>query len=149
MQRSTDNLTSGAIKAIVLGNRIPYLSRQAAFFFNTPHFGAGLAEWAVLSATQVGLLRGETAQSINWSPWKEEFSGLTLMQEIFRKYCQRGSLGSRVAGCFATSPLPNSSLVCTNSTSRSETVRKSNADWDDSGLVSRMGAISGIQGDLH
>ncbi|KAK3301830.1 uncharacterized protein B0T15DRAFT_544775 [Chaetomium strumarium] len=102
-------------QAIVLAwgadvTRTPILRRHGAFLFDTPHLSAGLAEWAVLSATKVSVLRGETAQSVHWGPWDEEFCRLSCMQNRFRTYCQRSSPKLRVAGCFATSPLPNANL---------------------------------------
>ncbi|KAK6496609.1 hypothetical protein TWF481_001603 [Arthrobotrys musiformis] len=89
-----------------------YLRPHLAFLFNTPHFAAGLAEWAVISATALGLIGGETARSVEWRPYNKKLGSLVDIQEKFRRFYYQNSEGPiRAAGCFARIPISNTRLV--------------------------------------
>src|ERR1700733_11644260 len=59
--------------------------RHAAFLFGTPHFDAGLAEWAVMSARRLGIPCKKTAQLQDWSELKVEVGKIVTMQSGFRE----------------------------------------------------------------
>jgi hypothetical protein len=79
---------------------------EITFRRDTPHFDAGLAEWAVLCARKLGIPSAPTAQQQEWAAFRPAIAGISSMQRRFR-HCIRQV---DISGCFATSPVPASHL---------------------------------------
>ncbi|KAK6361039.1 hypothetical protein TWF730_007154 [Orbilia blumenaviensis] len=105
------------------------LRRHRAVFFGTPHFPAGLAEWAIISATRLGIVSGVSAQTYDWTGCEHNIDHFKKMQNTFRNFCDGLSVKQlgleseyaadfvltqgreiEVIGCVATLPLPNDNL---------------------------------------
>lgn len=76
---------------------------------NTPHHGAGMAEWAIMCAKQLGISCADTAQKEDWSTFEDPLSKIEAMQRSFRVVHKKAKVN--IAGCYAIRPVPNSNLV--------------------------------------
>ncbi|GAW11904.1 hypothetical protein ANO14919_012570 [Xylariales sp. No.14919] len=85
--------------------------RHAAFLFGTPHFGAGIAEWAIIVAKAHGLACAETPQAQDWSRLKYEIAEISGMQRRFREVVRSSESKVKTIGCFPTLPEPKSKLI--------------------------------------
>jgi len=86
------------------------LSRHAAFLLDTPHFGAGLAEWAIMCARRLRIATARTAQQQDWTKFNQALDNISIMQATFQKAI-RESTRIRIGGCFATRPGGGDKLV--------------------------------------
>ncbi|KAI0856809.1 hypothetical protein F4860DRAFT_518472 [Xylaria cubensis] len=84
---------------------------HAAFLFGTPHFGAGIAEWAVIVAKLHGFHCAKTAQAQDWSSIKDKISWIATMQRKFREILNDSDSGPATIGCFSTLREPDSDLI--------------------------------------
>ncbi|KAI1158884.1 hypothetical protein F5B18DRAFT_63507 [Nemania serpens] len=84
--------------------------KHTAFLFNTPHFGAGIAEWAMITAKSYGIRCAKTAQKQDWSPVKDEIADIATMQFEFRKILKSHGSAASLTGCFSTVQEPVSKL---------------------------------------
>ncbi|KAI1119807.1 hypothetical protein F5Y10DRAFT_273696 [Nemania abortiva] len=89
----------------VLRNR-----KHTAFLFGTPHFGAGIAEWAMIVAKSYGIHCAKTAQAQDWSSLKDKISETASMQRQFREILKTSGSEVKLTGCFPTLREPASHL---------------------------------------
>lgn len=88
---------------------------QLAFLLGTPHYGAGLGEWAIMCAKRRNIRCANDAQSEKWTQNIKDFVARTQetqknLREVLAK--QDKSLPViRIVGCFASLPAPGSQLV--------------------------------------
>ncbi|KAI0110867.1 hypothetical protein GGR51DRAFT_81300 [Nemania sp. FL0031] len=80
----------------VLRNR-----KHTAFLFGTPHFGAGIAEWAIIIAQLHGISCAQTAQTQDWSSLRDKISETSAMQRQFREILERSNSKVKLIGCFS------------------------------------------------
>lgn len=85
------------------------MRRHAAILFDTPHHGAGLAEWAVMCAQRLRIPCADTAQKQDWSCFKNELAKIDDMQRLFRRII-RTEVKVNIAACYTTRFVPNSKL---------------------------------------
>lgn len=85
--------------------------KHAAFLFDTPHFGAGIAEWALIVAKARGIRCAKTAQIQDWSGLEDQISKTAEIQRQFREMLKKSEAGVKTIGCFSTLPEPRSNLV--------------------------------------
>ncbi|RGP57929.1 hypothetical protein FSPOR_11943, partial [Fusarium sporotrichioides] len=83
--------------------------KQAAILLNTPHHGAGLAEWAVICAKELGIPCAPTPQEQDWSLYEEEMNSIDRMQRSFRQIIRR-KIQVRITGCYAVHASDKSKL---------------------------------------
>jgi hypothetical protein len=86
--------------------------RHAALLLDTPHHGAGLAEWAILCAQHLKIPCADTAQKQDWSDFKPQLAKIDDMQRRFRCII-REKAKVNIAACYATRFVPDSKLVST------------------------------------
>ncbi|ETS86518.1 hypothetical protein PFICI_00346 [Pestalotiopsis fici W106-1] len=84
--------------------------RHAAVLLDTPHHGAGVAEWAIMCAKELGVPCANTAQEQDWSDWNESFAEIDATQKLFRGIIQE-HMSIKIAGCFATKPIKETKLI--------------------------------------
>ncbi|KAK6526543.1 hypothetical protein TWF694_005125 [Orbilia ellipsospora] len=114
-----------------------YFRPHLTFLFNVPHFKAGIAEWAVITATSLGILfrarrprtaigillglEGTTPAPIDWSQYKEKLEKLVAFQKAFRCFhhkhskkpkgsSMRAPTALTIVGCFAMLPIMKNDL---------------------------------------
>ncbi|GAW17562.1 hypothetical protein ANO14919_070200 [Xylariales sp. No.14919] len=85
--------------------------KHTAFLFGTPHMGAGIAEWAIMTAKSHGISCAKTAQAQDWSLLKHKIDKTATMQKQFREILKKPSSRPRLSGCFSTKREPASSLI--------------------------------------
>ena len=88
--------------------------RHAVLLLDTPHHGAGLAEWAIICAQHLKIPCAGTAQQQDWSGFKPQLTKIEDMQRRFR-HIIREKAQVNIAGCYATRFVPDSKLVSTTS----------------------------------
>jgi len=89
---------------------------MGVILFDTPHFRAGLAEWALVSAKAYGIKCERTTQRQKWTSLKDQTTSISDMQRRFRdidKIEDEDVCITRieVICCFATSPVPANNLM--------------------------------------
>ncbi|KAI0110785.1 hypothetical protein GGR51DRAFT_557786 [Nemania sp. FL0031] len=85
---------------------------RGVMLFGVPHFRAGIAEWAVLVATSVGILQ-KRVQKKGWAPFRQDITDLVNMQ---RKFCdivdQQWTDGGIEVSCFyELIPMPGKLMI--------------------------------------
>ncbi|KAI0113752.1 hypothetical protein GGR51DRAFT_23259 [Nemania sp. FL0031] len=83
---------------------------HTAFLFGTPHFGAGIAEWAIMLATRYGLCCAKTPQDQDWSELEDQMAKIAEMQTEFQQIIKSEYIVKTV-GCFPTSSEPQNGLI--------------------------------------
>ncbi|KAK8137265.1 hypothetical protein PG984_005205 [Apiospora sp. TS-2023a] len=88
---------------------------QCAFLFGTPHFSAGLGEWAIMCARRRGLHCAKTARTQKWEASAEQSVEATKafqrsLRGILKKQHKLDPT-IRIFGCFATSPNSDTKLM--------------------------------------
>lgn len=111
---STQNITAlllnfGTFKALVLSKEREKIESSEIILFGTPHFRAGLAQWALLSATRMNIPCAKTVQLQDWSPFKDDMNLLVQMQKAFRD--SESPPPTTIACFFEELPVPGSNLV--------------------------------------
>lgn len=82
----------------------------------TPHFRAGLAEWAILSARSTGVPCAKTSQRQDWSSLKDDLDKISNMQSAIDDLVQRergrhSSQRINFRACHSYRPIPKHNLV--------------------------------------
>lgn len=73
--------------------------------FGTPHFHAGVAQWALLSAKMLGIPCQKTAKKQVWSKSSsDDFAKITTMQTEFCNVFTQFEQGNRTMCCFSSLP---------------------------------------------
>ncbi|KAI0417742.1 hypothetical protein F5X98DRAFT_374373 [Xylaria grammica] len=101
-------------QAVVLSEDTGNIFKQrthTAFLFGTPHMGAGIAEWAIMTAKSHGIPCAKTAQAQDWSLLKDKIAVTAAIQKQFREILEKPSSRPRLSGCFSTKREPASSLI--------------------------------------
>ncbi|KAL0253214.1 hypothetical protein SLS55_010186 [Diplodia seriata] len=78
-------------------------SIKGIILLNTPHYRAGIAEWATMSAQSIGLVK-KVKQKV-WEGLKEQFDGIVSIQDAFRELLMMRNKGDGggiiwVTSCF-------------------------------------------------
>lgn len=102
---------------------------QLAFLLGTPHYGAGLGEWAIICAKRRNIRCANDAQSQTWSQNVKEFVATTRetqkhLREILKKQDKSRPM-IKIVGCFASFPVPGSQLVSVPPRGNSSTINLS------------------------
>ncbi|KAK7912245.1 hypothetical protein PG985_014726 [Apiospora marii] len=88
---------------------------QRAFLFGTPHFSAGLGEWAIMCARRRGFPCAKTARKQKWEASTEEsVDSIRTFQSSLREILKgQDKLDPtiQIFGCFATSPDTDTKLM--------------------------------------
>ncbi|KAK8137268.1 hypothetical protein PG984_005208 [Apiospora sp. TS-2023a] len=88
---------------------------QLAFLFDTPHFAAGLGEWAIMCARNRGLTGVKSAKEYPWtSDTEKSVERISKMQRAIPRHIQAESDSIpivKIAGCFATLPDTRTKLM--------------------------------------
>ncbi|KAK7998986.1 srpk [Apiospora marii] len=88
---------------------------QLAILFDTPHFAAGLGEWAIMSGRSLGIRCARTAAQQQWSQKEREFvATISNIQATLSDQLQTQDSSNptiQIAGCFATLPDKETKLV--------------------------------------
>ncbi|KAL8365148.1 hypothetical protein RB595_004117 [Gaeumannomyces hyphopodioides] len=84
--------------------------------FGTPHFLAGLGEWALISAKTCGIEAGATPQRQDWGPYRSDLERIADMQRKFwNMHTDEDENTARkrieMVFCFETLPVPTSNLM--------------------------------------
>lgn len=79
------------------------MKRHAAILFDTPHHGAGIAEWAIICSKEYfqQVKCAKTAQNQDWKPFAASFSKFAEMQKKFRKVIRKKTKVD-IAGGYST-----------------------------------------------
>lgn len=77
--------------------------------FGTPHFRAGLAQWAILAAKRLKIPCAKGTKFEDWSPSREHLINISKIQEHFQS--EFAKPGCRIACCFANPALPDGQVV--------------------------------------
>ncbi|KAI0140445.1 hypothetical protein GGR57DRAFT_509428 [Xylariaceae sp. FL1272] len=75
---------------------------NTALLFGTPHFGAGIAEWAIIIAQLHGFRCAETAQGQDWSTLEHDIKKIEDMQRQFRQVLQKSDSKPKITTCYST-----------------------------------------------
>ncbi|GAP89062.2 putative protein SERAC1 [Rosellinia necatrix] len=79
---------------------------NTAFLFGTPHFGAGIAEWAIIMAQLHGFPCAKTAQGQDWSALEHHITKIETMQRRLRQVLQKADSKPKITACFSTLGAP-------------------------------------------
>ncbi|KAI1154521.1 hypothetical protein F4825DRAFT_448428 [Nemania diffusa] len=85
--------------------------RHVAFLFGTPHFGAGIAQWAIIVAKSYGIKCAKTAQAQDWSLVKNKIMETASMQRQFRDRLKGFGSAAIMTGCFSSLRDPINQLI--------------------------------------
>ncbi|RGP71751.1 peptidase caspase catalytic [Fusarium sporotrichioides] len=80
--------------------------KHAVLLLDTPHHGAGMADWAIVCAKRLGIPCASTRQKQKWSALVSQLDDIERMQRDFRQIIRRNDVDIKIHGCFAMDPMP-------------------------------------------
>ncbi|KAF5532793.1 sesB-related regulatory [Fusarium mexicanum] len=89
--------------SFVKGHPKGQIRKHAAILFDTPHHGAGLAEWAIICAKRLRIRCAATPQKQQWSIFNDSFDNIKKMQTRFREII-REEVKVKILACYAVKP---------------------------------------------